>query len=57
MALISWISVRFWARRTTLTASATEVSKNSPSGIMPIRAATVDTTDCRKPKSWAAYWL
>ena len=32
-----------------LTASATEVSRNSPSGIMPISAATVDTTDCRSP--------
>ena len=52
MAFISWISVRFLARRTTLTARATEVSRNSPSGIMPINAATVLTTDCRRPKSW-----
>ncbi len=52
MAFISWISVRFRASRTTLTARATLVSRNSPSGIMPIRAATVETTDCRRPSSW-----
>ena len=55
MAFISWINVRFRARRTTLTASATLVSKNSPSGIMPMRAATVETTACRSPSSCTAY--
>ena len=57
MAFISWISVRFRASRTTLTARATLVSRNSPSGIMPMRAATVLTTDCRRPRSWLANWL
>ena len=57
MALISWIRVLFWASRTTLTARATLVSRKSPSGIMPIRAATVDTTDCRSPRSWVMNWV
>ena len=57
MAFISWISVRFRASRTTLTARATLVRRNSPSGIMPMRAATVDTTDCRSPRSWVTNWV
>ena len=57
MAFISWISVRFRASRTTLTARATEVSRNSPSGIMPMRAATMEITDCRSPRSWFTNWL
>ena len=43
---ISWTRVLWRARRITLTASATLVSRYRPSGIMPRSAATVETTDC-----------
>ena len=42
--LSSWIRVCRLASRITPTASATLVSKYSPSGIIPTNAATVETT-------------
>ena len=49
--VMSWVKTRFRARRRTLTASATLVSRYSPSGIIPMRAATVAFTEACRPIS------
>ncbi len=48
MQFMSWASTLPRARRSMLTARATLVSRYSPSGIMPMRAATMEIT-----ASWA----
>ena len=57
MQFMSWVRTRFRARRRTLTASATLVSRYRPSGIMPMRAATVALTDACRPISRTRYCL
>ena len=51
------VTVPVLSTHSTSTRARVSVSRNSPSGIMPIRAATVLTTDCRRPRSWLANWL
>ena len=54
MQFMSWTRTFCWASFMAETAMATLVSRYSPSGIMPMRAATVDWVEVRKsmPSTW-----